>query len=238
VKIEKFLRIWSEEKICSVLGIDNTNNINNQEVLKAHIHLMEIAETNQQLLPLLYVFEHLYRNIIHSQISTIFNNANWLTDLTDTKSPLYIFFQRQMRKASGQSYKTIEKVINETKEAKRRVKRGNTKKHNPTISEGQILAEFSFGFWCYLTQDVMCKLYEAYSPKPFSPIRTIFCNYSNKKPVQKIRDNLDKIRKIRNRIAHHEKVHNPYLFKKLILLMIGSLDSEIKEYYENYFKDI
>lgn len=73
---------------------------------------------------------------------------------------------------------------------------------NPSVPRGKILAEISFGFWKYLFTTEMRKiLWEGCLDLEFgyvSPTKTV--------DPAKLHEDLEKLMKLRNRIAHHESI--------------------------------
>jgi len=113
----------------------------------------------------------------------------------------------------------------QVEEAKQRISR-----QRKPVTQGRVIAELHFGFWT--------SMFESHFEKPtarFLPrgIRATFPHMPKSKHKRKsIKADLDKIRKLRNRIFHHERISHwtdlPQLHQ-LILDFLGWLSPDLAE---------
>ncbi len=90
------------------------------------------------------------------------------------------------RHERGEVFKAVEKLASAKK----------------PIHSGSVVAELMFGFWTSL----FSKAYESEFWRPYNTV--LFpATTPNNRNVQMIRDELTKIRQLRNRIAHHEPIN-------------------------------
>ncbi len=75
-------------------------------------------------------------------------------------------------------------------------------KHRQHIQSGNIVSELTFGFWTSL----FGKRYEPALWRPYSHILFPNCQPSQRN-IHNIRNDLTRVRKLRNRVAHHEPIN-------------------------------
>lgn len=110
--------------------------------------------------------------------------------------------------------------------------RNSLAKIQKDLSSDNMIAELNFGFWLSLFH----KRYEAKIWQKKGTLQTVFSNHINTGlalNIKKIRADLENIRKLRNRIFHHEPVVNISLgvnvLHNLIYFYLESMAPEIVE---------
>ena len=110
----------------------------------------------------------------------------------------------------------IEKVL-ETEEKLERL--------NKTITRDGIIAELNFGFWVFL-----------FSRKYDDGMRAFWRKALHRlfpgQPRRKVHDTLQKIRLLRNRLAHHERIHDPHKAREMMLAVLCSLSPAMAAWAE------
>jgi hypothetical protein len=131
----------------------------------------------EALYPLMQQLEIVLRNQFELVLVKKYGQ-DWFRD-----SKLLYLLDRHER---GEVFKAVEKLASAKK----------------SIHSGSVVAELMFGFWTSL----FSKTYEAEFWRPYNTV--LFpATTPNNRNVQMIRDELTKIRQLRNRIAHHEPIN-------------------------------
>ncbi len=131
----------------------------------------------EALYPLMQQLEIVLRNQFELVLIKKYGQ-DWFRD-----SKLLYLLDRQGR---GDVFKAVEKLAASKK----------------SIYSGSVVAELMFGFWTSL----FSKNYEVEFWRPYNNL--LFpATTPNNRNIQKIRDDLTKIRQLRNRIAHHEPIN-------------------------------
>jgi hypothetical protein len=76
------------------------------------------------------------------------------------------------------------------------------RKNRQFIQSGHVVSELTFGFWTSL----LGRRYEIALWRPYSHLLFPNCQ-TQQRNIQSIRDDLTRIRKLRNRVAHHEPIN-------------------------------
>ena len=141
-------------------------------------------QVSSAFFPWLSVAEVVLRNRIHLALSTV-HGSEW---------PWANGFERTLPQAKSHGFSLLEELQN------------TRKKHERGLQTGKVIADLKFAFW----QQMLKKNQE-------SPLwdRHLFTAFPNLDRTLSIRDNrktvyqcVDKIRELRNRIAHHEPIFN------------------------------
>ncbi|EFC81771.1 Abi family protein [Parafrankia sp. EUN1f] len=149
------------------------------------------------------LFEIVLRNALHDQLT--------------------LWHQRQRR--AGQWYDDRAGIL----EAHRRQDVADAyarlRRDRKDITPGRMIAELTFGFWRYL----LTRRYEATLWTP--ALRRAFPNL---RPAQRVRiyNPVDSLVRLRNRVAHHEPIHNRPLatLHHDLLRVAGHLDGDVEEW--------
>jgi hypothetical protein len=155
-----------------------------------HLYKLNI-QLSQTLFGLLSIFEVTLRNHIDQYYKTYFNDYEWLKNNCEANG---MFNHPSFEKSSFESKAKILTTI---------IQLGNRYNHD------RLVAELSFGFWTYM-----------FAPIQFMAggqgLHKIFIERPKGTTQKNIFNELDQIRSLRNRIAHHEplcfdKQHNIYV---------------------------
>jgi len=98
------------------------------------------------------------------------------------------------------------------------------KRHPHSLEHGHVVAEFGLGFWVVL-------LSNRYHARLWEPIlRKSFSDFNGRR--KDIHRALEQLRKLRNRVAHHEPIYNRNLADdyKLIQWLLGLMDPEVGQW--------
>ena len=140
--------------------------------------------------PIISVFEVILRNKINYVLTTFFNNNNWIIDEKNG-------FMRDLQLTNPRTKNhtlTNFYLLQEISNTETRLK-----KRKSTITSCKLISEQSFGFWtCFFDLNY-------YKILKGSPIK-IFNNLPPHIGRKEISDQINKIRKFRNRINHNEPI--------------------------------
>ena len=165
-------------------------------------YMLNIALCESLYAPLQFC-EIALRNSINDYITTIINDPHWFAS---DNFPLTQWAELQVTNAKGQ------------------LARGKK-----NASNGRIVAELSFGFWTSMFEHY----YERTTPFLPSGIKSVFPNLPKSQHNRRnIKAKLDRIRILRNRVFHHERIiHWKDLDEKhaLILDVISWINPELVE---------
>lgn len=96
---------------------------------------------------------------------------------------------------------------------------------NKTITRDGIIAELNFGFWVFL-----------FSRKYDDGVRAFWRKALHRlfpgQPRRKVHDTLQKIRLLRNRLAHHERIHDPRKAREMMLATLRNLSPAMAAWAE------
>lgn len=138
--------------------------------------------------PLLSLFEIILRNALNEELILHFNDANWLKNQRSgfMSHPSLTYFDTRLGRQINNDFlkKSVQKIINN---------------NAPGISQGKIIADLNFGFWTELFEGTHYKNLQG------RPIQ-IFSNLPAGMNRSHINHRLNKIRRFRNRISHHEPI--------------------------------
>lgn len=188
-KIKKYIsaaRLVRYEQVC---------NNDQQKVLKLYQANLRLS---QSFYPLLSLFEVVLRNAINEELVTHFNDADWLTNQINgfMSHPSLTYLQPLTGQTVHNHYlkKAVESII-----------KRNQPPNLPQVQvpQGRIIADLSFGFWTELFEKIH------YQNLNGSPIQ-IFTNRTPGLNRNMVNQKLNRIRRFRNRISHHE----PIIFAK------------------------
>ncbi len=191
------------KKYLSEARIRTFENINSQNPLQPYLRNIALCEA---FYPAMHFLEIILRNKISKTLSKIIG-SDWLeTDLPSIFDNL---------------------ELENIKKAKQ-----NLNKINKPIRSDNIISELNFGFWISLFH----KKYEAKIWQKKGALQAVFSNHKNTGlilNVKRIRSDLENIKKLRNRISHHEPIINltpdiKYLHD-LIYFYLKSLAPDLSE---------
>ena len=157
---------------------------NTQKVLKLYQANLRLS---QSFYPLLSLFEVVLRNALNEELTTHFNDPEWLKNQVNgfmSDPALRYFNQRLQRQVTND---ILKKSI------------ANILRKNPSITHGKIISDLNFAFWTQLFENTHYQILQG------RPIQ-IFTNLPPGMNRNKINQKLNGVRDFRNRISHHEPV--------------------------------
>ena len=96
---------------------------------------------------------------------------------------------------------------------------------NKAITRDGVIAELNFGFWAFL-----------FSRKYDDGVRAFWRRALHRlfpgQPRRQVHDTLQKIRLLRNRLAHHERIHDPLKAREMMLGMLRYLSPAMAAWAE------
>lgn len=140
----------------------------------------------------LHIFEIVFRNAIHCAATQILKNDKWILDLYHRDPKTIQHFKDHLNeKAISQLEKNINGARKSFKDAGKK-----------QINEGDLIAAMTFGFWttCISKQYHYIFIQKGILGKAFPN--------APKKEFENISQDADGIRKLRNRVSHHEPIFN------------------------------
>lgn len=220
---------WEEVFIClsadRLLAYTEDKTDSPEAILQRYT---ENLENSQNLYIPLNILEVVLRNKIHQSIAEIFNENNWLQNTLERRAtPL----SKALNKLDLQTMTFLLKQIEESKKTSEHV--ANIQKRN--VVEGDLVANLNFGFWTFILNKKYSNIFhdKGLFEKTFSSYRfSAFLPHSDYyREEALIRAKVDKIRKIRNRVFHHERIKDYSNVKKEIWDLISYLSKEIRDLF-------
>lgn len=197
------------ERIISTERLDPYLNYHSGDFIKAVAHYKFNIEISAAFYPLLSILEVGLRNNIDYQLKRRFDNANWF----DSSEFVKIVGKFQIDRVS----EARSSILSEKKE----------------ITAGKIISELSFGFWTSL-------LDSRFERTLWKHLRHSFPNCPKKIRQRKtMSTKFNGIRKLRNRIFHHESISWDIsaltTYKREIIEGINWLDKGLMNWSEDLF---
>ncbi len=147
--------------------------------------------TSQAFHPLLGVIEVILRNRLNDVLTSYFKDPDWIINqkagFMSDPSLRYIYKRTGIQK-------TNDFLKSEINKAELRLQKTRT-----PITSGKIIAEQTLGFWTDLFE---VHHYRLLKGKPIQIFRSLPAGYGRKEVI----DELDKVRRFRNRINHNEPI--------------------------------
>jgi len=185
MKFKAFRQYFSASRISRYLAATGNSTGRTIKLYKANL------KVSQAFHPLLGVFEVVLRNRINDILTAQFTDPDWIINQkTGFMSDPSL---RYTHKRTGQ-VKTNEFLKNEITKAERRLR-----KTGAPITSGKIIAEQTLGFWTDLFEVHHYKLLRS---KPIQIFQSLPARHGRKE----VNDELDKVRRFRNRINHNEPI--------------------------------
>jgi Abi-like protein len=185
MKFNEFTQFFSSSRIDRYHNA--TGKIENKtiELYKANLTI------SKSFHPLLGILEVIFRNKINDTLSLHFNDPNWIINQKTgfMIDPSLTFTYKKTGKV-----KTNRFLLKEITRAENRLT-----KSGANITSGRIISEQTLGFWTDLYEVHNYKLLKG---KPIKIFTTLPAGYGRKE----VNDELNKIRRFRNRINHNEPI--------------------------------
>jgi hypothetical protein len=185
MKFRDFRQYFSAARVNRYLLATGNSTSKAVKLYKANL------KTSQAFHPLLGVFEVILRNRLHDILSAHFTDPDWIinqkTAFMSDPSLKYKY------KRTGQQ-KTNDFLKREINKAEKRLLKTGT-----PITSGKIIAEQTLGFWTDLFE---VHHYRLLKGKPIQIFQSLPAGHGRKE----VNDELDKVRRFRNRINHNEPI--------------------------------
>jgi len=185
MRFRDFSRHFSPARVGRYLNATGNNTKRAAKLYKANLKLAQAFH------PLLGVVEVVLRNKINDVLTAHFNDADWIINQKAgfmTAPSLSYIHKRTNRRRTNNFLKT------EIEKAERRLI-----KNGASITSGKIIAEQTLGFWTDLFEVHHYRLLQG---KPIKIFSSLPSGYGRKQ----LNEELNKIRRFRNRINHNEPV--------------------------------
>lgn len=173
----------------------------------------------QSFYPVLNLFELFFRNSVHHQISSHFEDPNWI--ITEKNGFMYDQSLYSSRFFLKNSVEKAEKTI---------------KRKGRCVTPGKVIAEQSFGFWTSL-----------FDTHHYRLIRGVVIHCFPNKPANinrsTLNQNLNDIREFRNRVYHNEPIcfnantidfTQATTIKQKIYSLLEWIDLDLIEYVDDF----
>jgi hypothetical protein len=177
-KIKKYIsaaRLVRYEQVC---------NGDQQKVLKLYQANLRLS---QSFYPLLSLFEVVLRNAINEELTSYFNDSDWLRNQVNgfMSDPTLTYFNQLLQKQVTNDIlkKNVTSIL----------------RKNSGITHGKIISDLNFAFWTQLFENTHYQILQGH------PIQ-IFTNLPLGMNRNKLNQKLNRIRSFRNRISHHEPI--------------------------------
>jgi hypothetical protein len=224
------MKNWTE--ICLCLS-EARLNAYRQEVSDTPQQLLERYKANldacQKLYPPLHILEIILRNKIHCSISELFNDREWIFSIIHRKKTA---FSAAINKLDTH---TMNFLLNQIEESYKTSLYITNSQKRPVL-EDDLIANLNFGFWTF----ILSKKYSNILHDKGLFLKTFSAFQFNHRPPEKeyyaaeseIRAKIDKVRKIRNRVFHHEKIKNFEYTMHETWALIGYISTEIHDLFK------
>lgn len=185
MKFRDFRQYFSAARVNRYLLATGNSTSKAVKLYKANL------KTSQAFHPLLGVFEVVLRNRINDILTSHFTDPDWIINQkTGFMSDPSLRFTY---KRTGQQ-KTNDFLKREINKAEKRLLKTGT-----PITNGKIIAEQTLGFWTDLFE---VHHYRLLKGKPIQIFQSLPAGHGRKE----VNDELDKVRRFRNRINHNEPI--------------------------------
>ncbi|MGK9123905.1 Abi family protein [Olivibacter sp. SA151] len=185
MKFEDFRQYFSAARVNRYLLATENCTIRAVKLYKANLRV------SQTFHPLLGSLEVILRNRLNDVLTSYFTDPDWIinqkTGFMSDPSLRFVY------KRTGE-VKINDFLKKEITKAEQRLQKTRT-----PVTSGKIIAEQTFGFWTDLFEVHHYKLLKG---KPIQIFHTLPSGYGRKE----VNDELDKIRRFRNRINHNEPI--------------------------------
>ena len=185
MKFKDFNQYFSAPRMNRYLSATGNSNGKAVRLYKSNLKL------SQAFHPLLGIFEVVLRNRLNDILTSHFTDSDWIINQKTgfmNDASLTFFF-----KQTGQQ-KTNDFLKREITKAEKRLRKIGT-----PITSGKIISEQTLGFWTDLFE---VHHYRLLRGKPIQIFKTLPAGCGRKE----VKDELDKVRRFRNRINHNEPI--------------------------------
>jgi hypothetical protein len=185
MKFNDFRQYFSAARVNRYLLAADNNKSRAVKLYKANL------KTSQAFHPLLGIFEVVLRNRLNDILAAHFADPDWIINQKTgfMSDPSLRFTYKRTGKQKTNDY--LKREINK---AEKRLQKTRT-----TITSGKIIAEQTLGFWTDLFE---VHHYRLLKGKPIQIFNSLQAGYGRKE----VNDELDKVRRFRNRLNHNEPI--------------------------------
>jgi hypothetical protein len=185
MKFREFRQYFSTARVNRYLAATGNSNGRAIRLYKANL------KVSQSFRPILGILEVVLRNRLNDILSAHFTDPDWIINQKTgfMVDPSLTFTYKR----TGQQ-RTNDFLKREINKAEKRLRKTGT-----PITSGKIIAEQTLGFWTDLFE---VHHYRLLKGKPIQIFQTLPAGHGRKE----VSDELDKIRRFRNRINHNEPV--------------------------------
>jgi len=189
---KKFESLISHSRFSRYLIATNNDSKKAQNLYLANLRVA------QSLHPLVGLLEIIIRNKINQVLTNHFNDTHWIINEVNG-----FMLHPSLTKIDYTTGRTVQDqwLRSEVNRARTRLIQANK-----TVTVGKIIAEQSFGFW---TQLFDTKYYRLLAGRPIQIFSGLPTNYGRRE----IANDLNSVRRLRNRINHNE----PICFDKIVI---------------------
>jgi hypothetical protein len=185
MKFRDFRQYFSAARINRYLIATGNSTSRAVKLYKANL------KASQAFHPLLGVFEVILRNRINDILTSHFTDPDWIIN---QKSGFMSDPSLRFKHKRTGTYKTNDFLKSEIYKAEKRLNKTGT-----PITSGKIIAEQTLGFWTDLFE---VHHYRLLKGKPIQIFISLPAGHGRKE----VNDELDKVRRFRNRINHNEPI--------------------------------
>ncbi len=185
MKFRDFRQYFSSARISRYLTATGNNTARAAKLYKANL------KVTQAFHPLLGIVEVVVRNRINDILTAHFTDPDWVINQKTgfMIDPSLVYIQKKTNKKIRNEF-----LKNEVEKAERRLR-----KSGAAITSGRVIAEQTLGFWTDLFE---VHHYRLLAGKPIQ----IFSYLPSRHGRKEVNDELNKIRRFRNRINHNEPI--------------------------------
>ena len=185
MKFKDFRQYFSSARISRYLAATVNSTARASKLYKANL------KVTQSFHPLLGIMEVIVRNRLNDILTAHFTDPDWIINqkIGFMVDPSLVYIHKKTGKRIRNEY-----LKNEVEKAERRLRKTGT-----IITVGKVISEQTLGFWTDLFE---VHHYRLLIGKPIQIFATLPSGYGRKQ----VNDELNKIRRFRNRINHNEPI--------------------------------
>jgi hypothetical protein len=185
MKFKDLRQYFSSARISRYLTATANSSTRAAKLYKANL------KVTQAFHPLLGIVEVILRNRVNDVLTAYFTDPDWIINQKSgfMIDPSLVYIHKKTRRRIRNEF-----LKKEVEKAERRLR-----KTGALVTSGRIIAEQTFGFWTDLFE---VHHYKLLAGKPIQ----IFSSLPSGHGRKQVNDELDKIRRFRNRINHNEPI--------------------------------
>lgn len=212
--------------------------INSFSYSDEYLQALELSISQDRLAPYLQKTRGNRKKAIQFYVWNMMISSTFYPPLQCLEVTLRNSIHRELsKKYNATWYENINNLLKYSEKKKINSAKKALSKQGKPLEPSQIIAELSFGFWVSLLGTGEGDNYETLWRK------ALYKAFPNANLLRKdVHRDLNKIRKLRNRIAHHEPIHKRDLRKdyNLIIQLIEFMCTNTAEWtkHHNYFQEI